>query len=228
MAEALGGTPRLSRWVAAGTQGVSVKVNVAGVRLAAVMALLAGLAGCKTTGEYVSVDSIPPSPPPTSQEYVLQAGDIISVRVWNQDSISTRARIRPDGRISVPFLNDVEAGGATPTALARRIQERLKDFIVNPVVTVSLDEPRQVLVAVLGEVARPGNYALEGSAGVLQALAIAGGMTPFADRDGIMVIRQKADGSGAQRIGFTYSNLTKLQGRAAAFRLQAGDVVVVE
>lgn len=207
---------------------VQVKVQSAWLRLAGCVVFLFGSAGCKTTGEYVSVDSIAPQVPPASREDILQAGDMISIRVWNQDSISTRARIRPDGKISLPFLDDVEASGSTPAALAKRIQARLKEFIVNPVVTVSLDEARPMLVAVLGEVARPGNFPLEPGSGVLQALATAGGMTPFADRDGIVVIRQKADGGGAQRIRFTYSGLTQLQGRAATFRLQGGDVVVVE
>ena len=207
---------------------VQVKVQSAVLRLAGCMVFLFGSAGCKTTGDYVSVDSIAPSVPPANREDVLQAGDLISIRVWNQDSISTRARIRPDGKISLPFLDDVEASGSTPSALAKRIQARLKEFIVNPVVTVSLDEARPMLVAILGEVVRPGNFPLEPGSGVLQALATAGGMTPFANRDGIMVIRQKADGSGAQRIRFTYSGLTQLQGRAATFRLQGGDVVVVE
>ena len=204
-----------------------MKVQTAALRLAASLLLHFGSAGCKTTGEFVSVDSIPPSPPAT-REYVLQAGDTISIRVWNQDSISTRTRIRPDGKISLPFLDDVEASGSTPAVLGKRIQGRLKDFIVNPIVTVSLDESRPLLVAVLGEVARPGTYPLELDSGVLQALAIAGGMTPFADRNGVVVIRQKTDGSGAQRIRFTYSALTQLEGRAATFRLQGGDVVVVE
>jgi polysaccharide export outer membrane protein len=83
-------------------------------------------------------------------------------------------------------------------------------------------------VAVIGEVVRPGSYPLDAGAGVLQALATAGGMTSFANKDGIVVIRQKADGSGVQRIGFTYSSLTQQQGRAATFRLRGGDVVVVE
>jgi polysaccharide export outer membrane protein len=186
------------------------------------------LASCKTTGEYVSADSLPASTAASNSTYVLQAGDTISIRVWNQDAITTKARVRPDGKVSVPLVDDVEAAGATPTELARRIQARLKDFIVNPVVTVSLEEPRPLVVAVLGEVARPGNYALEAGSGVLQALAVAGGMTPFADRDGIVVIRQKADGSGTLRIRFAYSALTQAKGKSSAFRLQGGDVVVVE
>ena len=123
-------------------------------------------------------------------------GDTISMRVWNQDSISAKTKVRPDGKVSIPFVNDVDAAGATPTELAARVQVRLKDFIVNPVVTVTLDELRPLLVAVMGEVTRPGNYQLEAGAGVLQALAIAGGPTAFADRDRIMVLRQKPDGSG--------------------------------
>ena len=205
-----------------------MKVQTAMLRIAAFLALLSGSVGCKTTGEQVAVETLPPSPPAASREYVLQAGDTISVRVWNQDSVSTKTRIRPDGKISLPFVDDVDAGGVTPMTLAKRIQVRLKDFIVNPVVTVSLEEPRPLIVAVLGEVAKPGNYPLEPGSGVLQALATAGGMTPFADRDGIVVIRQKADGSGTQRIRFTYSGLTQPQGRAAGFPLQGGDVVVVE
>ncbi len=195
--------------------------------LAWTVALLATAPGCKTTGEYVWADSLPPAPQQGSKEYVIQVGDTISIRVWNQDSISARPKVRPDGKVSLPFVNDVDAAGSTPTELAARIQARLKEFIVNPVVTVSLEEPRPVVVAVLGEVTRPGNYQLEASAGVLQALAIAGGPTAFADRDRIMVLRQKPDGSST-RIRFKYSQLTQLEGRAANFRLQGGDVVVVE
>jgi polysaccharide export outer membrane protein len=205
-----------------------VKVQSPSRLLASGMVVLLGLAGCRTTGESVPVESLAPSAAPASQEYVLQAGDTISVRVWNQDSITTKAKVRPDGRVSIPFVNDIEAAGATPAVLSARIQARLKDFIVNPVVTVSLDETRPLVVAVIGEVVKPGSYPLDAGSGVLQALATAGGMTPFANKDGIVVIRQKADGSGVQRIGFTYSGLTQKQGRAATFRLLGGDVVVVE
>ena len=196
--------------------------------LAGAFALLAALPGCKTTGDYVWADSLPAASTRGPREYVIQVGDTISIRVWGQDSMSARPKVRPDGKVSLPFVNDVQAAGATPAELVARIQLRLKDFIVNPVVTVSLEEPRPVIVAVLGEVNRPGNYQLEASAGVLQALAIAGGPTAFADRDRIMVLRQKPDGGGATRIRFKYSSLTQLEGSAAAFRLQGGDVVVVE
>jgi polysaccharide export outer membrane protein len=192
------------------------------------MALVLSAPGCKASGAYVWADSLPVTPQAPTQDYLLQAGDVITIRVWNQDSITTKTRVRPDGKVSLPFANDVVAGGVTPSVLASRVQVSLKDFIVNPVVTVTLDEPRPLYVAVIGEVVKPGNYQVEPGSGVLQALATAAGMTPFADRDRIIVIRQRADGSGADRIRFTYSSLTQLEGRAATFRLQAGDVVVVE
>jgi polysaccharide biosynthesis/export protein len=186
------------------------------------------LAGCKTPAPYVWVDALPAQVEPAEKEYVIQAGDQLAVRVWGQDSMSARARVRPDGRISLPFLDDVEAAGLTPSALGKRIQARLKEFVVNPVVTVSLEDLRPVAVSVIGEVTRPGQYPLEQGAGVLPALAAAGGMTPFADKDGIYVIRKRKGKADSERIRFTYQALTGAQGPAANFRLQGGDVVVVE
>jgi polysaccharide export outer membrane protein len=142
--------------------------------------------------------------------------------------MSARARVRPDGRISLPFLDDVQAAGSTTSALGKRIQAQLKEFVVNPVVTVSLEDLRAISVSVIGEVVRPGQFQFEQGAGVLPALAAAGGMTPFADKDGIYVIRQRKAGGDPVRIRFTYQSLTGAQGRASSFRLQGGDVIVVE
>jgi polysaccharide export outer membrane protein len=188
---------------------------------------LAATPACKTTGEYVWVDDLPQAPRVQDREYVIQPGDTISVRVWGQEGMSTKGKVRPDGRISVPFVNDIEAAGATPAALAKTIQAKLKDFIVNPVVTVTLDDSRPVQVSVLGEVVKPGSFILDQNSGVLQALAVAGGMTPFASKDAIMVIRQRPEGGSPLRIRFSYDSLVQLKGRGAAFRLQGGDVVVV-
>jgi polysaccharide export outer membrane protein len=193
------------------------------------IALLAlTLGGCKTQAPYIWGDALPASKEPADKEYVIQPGDQLSVRVWGQDSMSARAKVRPDGRISLPFLDDVEAAGLTPSALGKRVQARLKEYVVNPVVTVSLEDLRPVVVSVLGEVTRPGQYPLEQGSGVLQALAAAGGMTPFADKDWILVVRKRKDGTDTERIRFTYESLKGAQGRAATFRLQGGDVVVVE
>ena len=144
--------------------------------------------------------------------------------------MSGRARVRTDGKISLPFVNDVEAAGQTPAALARRLQSRLKEFVNNPVVTVSLEEAGPIQVSVLGEVAHPGVFPVQAGANVLQALAAAGGLTPYASRDRIFVLRRSPPGGKVPlvRIRFTYDKLAHAEGRAAAFRMRDGDVVVVE
>lgn len=183
------------------------------------------LAGCRTVtplGEYTWVHDYE-DPETPSDSYVIVAGDLLGVRVWNQEGMSGRARVRADGMISLPFLNDIPAAGVSPPTLATRIQARLQEFIVNPVVTVSLEEPRPFEVSVVGEVVRAGVYKLEQQkAGVLAALASAGGLNDFADRDRIFVLR-----SGV-RIRFTFRALSQAHPKAASFLLRPGDVVVVE
>ena len=178
--------------------------------------------GCRTVdNNFIWVDTLEGST--AEGPYLIAPGDTLSVRVFNQDAISGNVRVRSDGMITMPFLNDVEAEGLTPAALGQRIQSRLTGFLVNPVVTVALQETRPLEVSVIGEVVRPGIYRLEQGAGVLTALAAASGFNDFADRDRIFVVR-----SGTLRIRFTYVALSTVRERAARFRLLPGDVVVVE
>lgn len=196
-------------------------------------AVVASGSGCGHGRDYLWVNDVPMKQgAPAEGAYRIGVGDVIGVRVWNQDSMSTdRVRVREDGRISLPFLDDVEVVGMEPAELARRLEVKLKTFIVNPVVTVVVQERPPLRVSVMGQVVRPGVYDLESSAGVIHALAAAGGPTPFADEDGVFVLRQGywADGNSAPgRIRFRYSELRRGKVPAAAFRLRAGDVVVVE
>jgi polysaccharide biosynthesis/export protein len=178
--------------------------------------------GCRTADKsFVWADTIPNSA--AEGPYLIAPGDTLSVRVFNQEGISGTVKVRPDGMITLPFLNDVQAAGVTTVQLAQRIQTRLTEFLVNPVVTVALQETRPLEVSVIGEVQHAGIYRLEPGAGVLNALAAAAGFTDFADRDRIFVVR-----NGTLRIRFTYAALSQVRERAAQFRLQPGDVVVVE
>lgn len=181
------------------------------------------LAGCASAGRYVWVDELPP-PSPVSG-YVIAPGDLLNVRVWNQDAVSARVKVRADGQITLPFLNDVAAAGYTPSALSLQLQTRLKDFLTNPLVSVSLEEPKALGVAVVGEVVRPGVYSVESGSGLLPVLAAAGGLTEWAGRDCIYVVRP---GVSAQRIRFRFLDLARANGEAGRFRLQPGDQVVVE
>ena len=190
----------------------------------ALLLLLALGAGCAGPGAYTWVDDFPVAEG-VSQGYVIGPGDVVAVRVFNQEAASARGRVRPDGKISLPFLNDVDAAGYTPAKLALQVQTRLKDFINLPVVTISVEEARLVNISVVGEVARPGSYNLEQGAGVLEAVAVSGGLTDFAHRSRIFVVRRTP---APARIRLTWEQLTRGEGRATSLRLAAGDAVVVE
>ncbi|MBL8957999.1 MAG: polysaccharide biosynthesis/export family protein [Myxococcaceae bacterium] len=188
------------------------------------LAAVVVVAGCAHSGgSYVWIDDF--NEPTTTAEYIIATDDVVNVRVFGQDAMSGRARVREDGKISLPFLHDVPAAGITPVSLSTQLQTQLKTFILNPVVTVSLEETRQVSVSVLGEVPRPGIYRLEPTAGVLQAVASAGGFTNFASRD-LFVIRN-VEGKPT-RIRFDYGALVDGRGTGIGFRLKPSDVVIVE
>ncbi len=188
------------------------------------LVLLAACAGA-SSASYTPVSEYKDPPAPPTSGYVIQPGDVLQIRVFNQPEMSTRARVRDDGKVSIPFLNDVVAAGFTPNALAQQLQTRLKEYINAPVVTISLEEARPFSVSVLGEVNKPGVYAVPVGAGVLQALAAAGGFNQYASRNRIFVVRDLPERA---RIKFEFEELTQAEGKAATFRLRPGDTVVVE
>jgi polysaccharide export outer membrane protein len=187
--------------------------------------LLALATACATPDPFIWSDQYKASLQASDQEYVVAVGDLLNVRVYNQDGMSAKVRVRADGRISLPFLGDVEAAGATPTVLSRRLQVLFKAFVLNPVVTVSLEEPRPLEVYLVGEVVRPGRYKIDPQGSMLQAIAAAGGLTPFAREDRLFVIRREP---APVRIRFRLESLTRNLGAVAAFHLRSGDTVVVE
>jgi polysaccharide export outer membrane protein len=202
------------------------------VRLAAVLGVALVIAACAEVGPYVWVDQYPkmrrPEASPVGNGYVIGPGDVLSVRVFDKDNMSApHVRVRNDGKVSLPFLNDVDAAGFTPAALAERLQTQLTAFVNLPVVTVSIEEAQPCLISVVGEVTRPGVYPLDGCGSLLQALASAGGMTQYGHRDRIFVLRSDAVALPT-RIRFTYEMLLHAEAPAAQFRLQRGDVLVVE
>ena len=180
---------------------------------------------CASTTGSIEVDQFKGVDASAPGEYVIRVGDLLSVQVYSDDKASSRPRVRSDGRITLPFLNDIDAAGKTPITLTADIESGLKGVIVNPKVTVSVEESSPLSISVLGEVSKPGLQPLQYDAGVADALAAAGGLTPFADKDRIFVVRTRPE---PVRIHFTYDALTHAIGRATLFRLKAGDVVIVE
>src|SRR5205823_1798168 len=148
--------------------------------------------------------------------YLIAVGDLVAVRVFGHDDLSVRERVRDDGKISLPILKDVDAAGLAPQVLGEQVRARLKDYVNAPVVTVTVAESRPLIISVLGEVTRPGQYTLEKGSGALEALASAGGLTDYAHRDRIFILRRQ---SPPVRIRTTFSGLSQGQGRASALRL---------
>jgi polysaccharide export outer membrane protein len=182
---------------------------------------LTALTGCGA-GRYVWAEEL--REPRAPDEYVIASGDLVGVRIFNQETMTTRARVRGDGKITVPLLGDVEVRGRTPAAAAADVALRYREYLSSPRVTVTVEEAQPASVSVLGEVARPGIFALEPPAGVLQALAAAGGLTEYAGKSSIYVVRR----APAQRIRFSLDSLVQAGTRSATFRLRAGDAVIVE
>lgn len=183
------------------------------------------LVGCGAQDPYVWAQSLPPSPGSANTGDVIGIGDLLDIRVYGNPDLSGKARVRADGRITLPLVGDVAAADKTPAALSQEIQTRVQQFVKVPAVTVGIDEAHTLNIVVLGEVARPGVIQVPRQAGILAVLALAGGFTENADRESIFLKRQRP----ALRVRFSYHRLTTLGGEAAAaFRLENGDVVTVE
>ncbi len=182
-----------------------------------------GLGACASTGPYVWVDAVPASAQSTS-DVVIADGDTVNVRVFNQEPLSTREKVRSDGKIALPVVGEIMARGKRPMQLAAEIQDKLKAVVVAPSVTVIVEQAAEVKVSVVGEVRQAGVFQLEPGANVLHALAAAGGLSDYADSDKVFVVRK----SLPQRVRFRYADLRSADPRSIGFTLQAGDVVVVE
>ncbi len=165
------------------------------------------------------------SAPGFDRDYRLGPEDLVEVFVWKEPDLTTTVAVRPDGRISLPLTNELQASGQTVTELQGEITKRLARFIANPVVNVMVKEVKSPKISVLGEVKKPDVYKMLQKLSVLDAIALAGGFTEFAKPEKVVVIR---NGSGAvQRIPVNVKKLLKA-GRGEVFPLQPSDVVYVQ
>lgn len=158
-----------------------------------------------------------------SRDYRLVAGDKLRIEVYKDPQLSQSLQIRPDGRITMPLLGDLDAAGRSSIELRDAITTSLKEYMTNPVVTVIVVETQAPTAYVMGEVNHPGAIPLQGSLSVLQALALAGGLKDFANTKGIRVLRTGI--AGMQTIEFNYRDA--LRGIGQPVVLRPGDTVVV-
>ena len=162
----------------------------------------------------------------SDNSYVIGANDVLAINVWKEPDISRSVPVRSDGKISLPLVGELQAGGQTPRQLEQEITKRLQSYISEPEVTVIVTDSKSQKVNILGMVARPGAYLLTSSTTVLDAVAMAGGFKDFAKQKSIYVLRQAPDGT-QNRLPFNYKEVIKGKNPEQNIRLQAGDTVVV-
>jgi polysaccharide export outer membrane protein len=162
-----------------------------------------------------------------SSEYIIGAEDVLEITVWRNVDLSKIVQVRPDGRISMPIIRDIMAVGKTPSQLAEEISNKLKEYIQTPVVAVSVKEVNGSNIFVLGEVAKPGKYPLKSKTTLLQGITIAGGFTPIAARNQMVIFRFTENATGMKRLTASYDDIVLRGGITENFELKSGDTVVV-
>jgi len=168
-----------------------------------------------------------PAKTPATQDpnYIIGAQDVLDISVWKEPELTRSVPVRPDGKISIPLLNDVQAAGLTPTQLAMRITSDLKKFVTNPQVTIIVTQINSQRIYILGEVSRAGAYPLLPQMTMLQALSSAGGFTQFANLKKIYMFRME---NGKQvKYPFNYKDVVNGKRPDENVVLRAGDTIVV-
>lgn len=159
------------------------------------------------------------------EEYRLGPEDVVEIFVWKEPELSRTVVVRPDGKISMPLITELEASGKTAAQLQTEITTKLRQLVTDPVVNVIVKEINSPKISVLGEVRKPDVYSIKHKVTVLDAIALAGGFTEFAKRDKVLVLRNGS--SGQQRIALNLKRLLK-DGGGEVFYLEPSDTVYVE
>jgi polysaccharide biosynthesis/export protein len=165
----------------------------------------------------------PPVPPPPG--YIIGPEDVLQVMYWREKDVSAEVVVRPDGMISLPLLNDVKAGGLTPEQLRDSVNEAAKKFFEDPNVTINIKAINSRKVSITGSVGKPGQYPLSAPTSVLQLIAMAGGLTEFADQKNISVLR--TENGKPLRFPFNYKDVSKGRNLKQNIELKPGDTVIV-
>jgi polysaccharide export outer membrane protein len=159
-----------------------------------------------------------------SPNYIIGADDSLQVTVWKDSQLSASLTVRPDGKISLPLINDIMAAGYTPMELAKDITTRLQKFITDPVVSVSVLAVKSKRIFMTGEIGRPGPLDLTPGMTILQAISTAGGPTPYGNKKHMYILR--GESNKQQKIPFDYTKAMKT-GDMQGVTLLPGDTVVV-
>jgi len=163
--------------------------------------------------------------PVVDATYLVQPGDTLQVTVWKEQELQGEVLIRPDGGLSFPLAGEIEAAGHTVEDIRKVLQGRLTKYLPDPVVTVVVKKADGSRIFVVGKVNRPGDFALFRPIDVMQALSLAGGATPYADVNGIRILRR--EGAQQQVFHFRYDDVRRGKDLTQNILLHSGDTVVV-
>ncbi len=186
--------------------------------------LLVSLGGCSVLeGE----KELPKSATMVPGEYRVGPPDVLSIGVWKQPDLSVPAiQVRPDGKISLPLVGEIDVEGLTALEIKEAISERVKEYVTDPEVTVMVVQVNNPVIFIIGEVNRPGPIPIRQNTTMLQAIAMAGGFSTFADKDDIYVLRR--EGGKEYRFRFNYEKVVKGKDVEQNIYVRPGDVIVVE
>jgi polysaccharide export outer membrane protein len=162
---------------------------------------------------------------PVPDDYVIGPQDMLSIVFWHEKDMSADVAVRPDGKISLPLLNDVQAAGLTPVELRDRLTEASKKYLEDPSVTVVVKEMNSRKVFITGQVAKPGPYPLTSATTVLQLISMAGGLQEYADSKKILIIR--AENGRQVSYPFNYKDVVSRKNLSQNILLKPGDTVIV-
>jgi len=161
----------------------------------------------------------------SAERYLLNAGDVLDISVWNEEALQKQLIILPDGMISFPLAGELQAQGQSVTDLQAALKKQLADYLADPVVTVSVANVSGNTVHIMGKVLEPGNFVMNKSIDVMQALSMAGGLSPYAEENNIIVLRRS--GESQQVLPVHYASIKKGQELDTNIILQSGDVIVI-
>lgn len=162
---------------------------------------------------------------PFAGDYVIGPGDVLHIAVWKDEALTRQVVVLPDGRIGFPLIGQVTAAGKTVAEISKEIEQKLARFVPGVELSVVVQQTGSMLVYVIGKVNSPGRFTIASDVNVLQALAMAGGLNPFAKRGDIRIFREA--GGGTQVFPFDYDTVAEGKDPRQNIRLRKGDVVVV-
>ena len=162
---------------------------------------------------------------PVSESYVIGPEDVLSIHVWKEEAFSKTVPVRMDGKISLPLIDDVQAAGYTARQLKEVLTNKLKEFVENPNVSVTVVEANSFKVFISGQVRSPGVYRLRSETSLLQFIPMVGGFTDWANQKKILVIRR--EGGGEKRITVNYKKIVSGKDPDSNIILKSGDTIIV-